>query len=131
MLRILLSLGFVAMLMSAVSAQGVNTTSRISFQQKEIDCRIVNVGEEQNFEFKVLSSGYEPVVLYRVKPDCSCTLVEFTREPIAPGTYGTISVSYTPEEAGRFSKTIYVRTNAANAPQQQLKITGFARPATR
>ena len=126
MLRFLLSFCILAGMVVGASAQGVNTTSRIAFSKKEIDCRVVEVGEEQTFDFQVVSSGYEPVVVYYVKPECTCTSVEYPERPIRPGTSGIISVKYTPDAPGRFKKWVLVRSNAANAPQQRLVITGFA-----
>ena len=127
MLRFLLSSCVLLGLVVGASAQSVNTTSRIAFDKRAHDCRVVEKGQEQTIEFRVVSSGYEPVVIYYVKPECSCTSVDYPKDPIVPGSSGIVSVTYTPEESGRFEKWISVRSNAANAPQQKLTITGFVK----
>ncbi len=126
-MRILVSICILVGTVSTGLAQGVNTTTRIAFDRTEHDFRIVPVGKELTVEYKVISAGYEPVVIYRVKPECSCTSVDYPKDPIAPGSFGIISVTYTPDAAGRFGKWIDIRSNAAHSPNQRLTFSGFAK----
>lgn len=125
MLRFLLSVILVAGAVSTSLAQGINTTTRIAYDRTEHDVRVVPVGKELTIDFKVISAGFEPVVLYKVKPDCECTSVTFPKDPIAPGSFGIISVKYTPDKPGKFTHSVFVQSNAANSPRTELKFSGF------
>lgn len=63
--------------------------------------------------FKIINSGTEPLVISNVRTTCGCTASQYTREPIAPNDTGFVKVTYNPKgRPGRFSKPVYVTTNA-------------------
>lgn len=67
--------------------------------------------------FEVKNVGDAPLVITRVMSSCGCTTPEFSKEPIAPGKSGQITVIYNPE--GRvypFVKTISVYSNGKQGP---------------
>jgi Protein of unknown function (DUF1573). len=62
--------------------------------------------------FTIKNVGSAPLVVTRVIASCGCTTPEWTKEPIAPGKTGEISVTYDPKgRPGSFSKTISVYSN--------------------
>ena len=62
--------------------------------------------------FKVKNEGQMPLVISNVNPSCGCTSREWTKEPIAPGKTGDITVTYDPAgRPGPFTKTISVFSN--------------------
>jgi len=62
--------------------------------------------------FKVKNEGQTPLVISNVNPSCGCTSREWTKEPIAPGKTGDITVTYDPAgRPGPFIKTISVFSN--------------------
>jgi len=65
-----------ALVPSAVQGQGINTTSRIAFDRTEHHFQVIATNEEQTLEFRVVSAGYEPLVIYAIKPEFSCTSVD-------------------------------------------------------
>ena len=66
----------------------------------EADGRVTTV-------FVCKNEGMTPLVLTNVKASCGCTTPKWTREPIAPGEAGEITVTYNPNgRPGRFQKTI-------------------------
>ncbi len=66
--------------------------------------------------FDIVNTGNENLVIEDVHPDCGCTAVAWTHEPIRPGEAGTINVTYNAEMLGRFSKGVEVWTNALELP---------------
>lgn len=99
----------------------------ITFADKTHDFGIAS--EEDNkithvFTFK--NTGDAPLVLNRVQASCGCTTPEWSREPIAPGGAGSITVTYsTAGRPGPFTKTISV---SSNADAQTLTIKGSVTP---
>ena len=70
-------------------------------------------GPAATCEFTFKNNGSEPIILQKVQPSCGCTTPSYSKEPIAPGTTGTINISYnTHGKATPFTKTITVVSNA-------------------
>ena len=75
--------------------------------------------------FTFSNTGTSPLVLTNVKSSCGCTVIRYIQEPVEPNEKGWIIVAYnTTGRPGKFSKTIVVTSNAANAPKQNLRISG-------
>ena len=69
-------------------------------------------------------SDAEPLYIYAVVSSCGCTSVDWTREEIAPGQDGVISVTYSNDMGeGLFDKSINVYTSAQKKPFK-LRIRG-------
>ena len=66
---------------------------------------------EHTFEFT--NTGKEPLIIQDVTPSCSCTKVDWDKQPILPGKVGhsTLGVK-TSELTGVFNKGVYIRSNA-------------------
>ncbi len=64
--------------------------------------------------FKFTNTGTAPLIINQAFASCGCTVPSFTKDPIKPGGTGSIDVTYdgTGRTAGRFAKTITVRSNA-------------------
>ena len=79
-----------------------------------------------SFVFKNL--GKDAIVINRVRSTCGCTVPEWPREPIEPGSSGKITVQYNTALSGTFLKSVYVYSTAANSPVK-LQIKGRVAPA--
>jgi uncharacterized cupredoxin-like copper-binding protein len=68
----------------------------------------------QKCTFTFTNTGDAPLVINQAVASCGCTVPSYTKEPIAPGKKGTISVTYNGKGKfpGHFKKTITVRSNA-------------------
>jgi len=78
-----------------------------------------------SFAFKVL--GDQAVVINRVRSSCGCTVPEWPREPIEPGSSGKITVQYNTALTGTFLKSVTVYSTASNSPVK-LQIKGKVVP---
>lgn len=97
----------------------------ITFAEKEYDFGQVNEQSgKATHVFEFTNTGNAPLVVQYVQASCGCTTPEWTKEPIAPGKKGVISVSYNPlGRPGPFTKPVTVRSNASNE-QEVLYIKG-------
>lgn len=67
-------------------------------------------------QFTVTNPTSKNMVITDVEPDCGCTLVTWTKEPIEPGKNGKIIVRYDAEQLGHFSKGLAVYIDQNQTP---------------
>jgi hypothetical protein len=67
----------------------------------------------QKYDFVVLNTGDQPLVIQNIVASCGCTTPEWTKSPIPPKGSGVISAIYDPaNRPGVFNKTLSVYTNS-------------------
>lgn len=77
-------------------------------------------------EFKVKNISSKPLAIYNVSASCGCTSVEWTREPVKPGSSGVITVEYANTDGPYpFDKNLTVYISALKKPIV-LKLRGVA-----
>lgn len=74
-------------------------------------------GEMISAKFKVENTGENPLILSDVKGSCSCTVAEFSEDPIAPGETGYIKAEVDTESfsVGPATRSITVLSNTTPA----------------
>lgn len=92
----------------SISAQAVISADQASHdfgEIKEADGKVTHT-------FQISNTGDQPLVITRVIASCGCTTPEWTKEPIAAGGKGTISITFDPKNRpGPFAKTVSVYSN--------------------
>ena len=88
--------------------------AKIQFAEKVINYGKIEKRANGTRVFKFKNEGTEPLVLNSVRASCGCTTPKWTREPIAPGAEGNITVKYDTNRMGNFHKTVTVNSNATN-----------------
>ncbi|MBE6287733.1 MAG: DUF1573 domain-containing protein [Mediterranea massiliensis] len=63
-------------------------------------------------QYTITNTGDKPLVLSEVIPDCACSVAHWTQTPIAPGTTGTVHVTFDAEALGYFQKSVAIISNA-------------------
>lgn len=63
-------------------------------------------------EYTITNTGDQPLVLTEVEPDCACSVVQWTKTPIAPGAKGTVNVTFDAKALGHFQKSVAIYSNA-------------------
>ncbi|MBK9729725.1 MAG: DUF1573 domain-containing protein [Chitinophagaceae bacterium] len=76
-----------------------------------------------SYTFEFTNTGTQPVTITKAQPGCSCTVSDYTKEPVLPGKKGLVKATYNAHSAGMFNKTITVSTAPGNE-STILKITG-------
>ncbi|WP_338760222.1 DUF1573 domain-containing protein [Bernardetia sp. ABR2-2B] len=86
--------------------------ARIEFEKTVHDFGNIKEGEVVEHVFKFKNIGETPLILTGVQPSCGCTASDFTKEPVAPGGEGTISLSFNSAgKVGAQNKTATVKAN--------------------
>ncbi|MDD7437730.1 MAG: DUF1573 domain-containing protein [Bacteroidales bacterium] len=100
------------------NAQDDSNAAKIEAKETEHDFGIFKESDgDVSHVFVVTNTGKSPLVITRVISSCGCATPSFTKEPIAPGKSGEITVVYNP--TGRvypFTKTISVYSNGKKGP---------------
>lgn len=107
----------------AAALSTLTLTAQVNFDQVRHEFGTILWQTPATATFTVTNNGAQPVVILDVDPDCGCTVASWTHSPIAPGSTGTIGVTYDTELLGSFEKSIEVRTSAAAQPTR-LTVSG-------
>lgn len=98
------------------SETSIQAKTSISLDSTEIDLGSFGLRESITRNVLISNTGSELLVINDVTTSCSCTEVEYSREPVRPGQRTEITVRYNPDEKGFFSKTISIYSNAGGSP---------------
>lgn len=75
--------------------------------------------------FVFTNTGDSPLTITAARASCGCTQPRYPREAVAPGDTASITVTYDPAgRPGRFSKSIYVDSDAKTDHRSRLLIEG-------
>ncbi len=113
---------FITLLLFAICASGM-AQPVAHFSEIRHDFGSITWKMSAMTTFSVKNEGNSPLIIENVHPDCGCTVVNWTKLPIAPGEAGKILATYNAELLGSFRKQIAVHTNAAERPVY-LTLTG-------
>ncbi|MFT6814334.1 MAG: hypothetical protein ACJAZ3_000220 [Sphingobacteriales bacterium] len=101
-----------------------------TFEKEVHDFGTVIEGDKAKYEFKFTNTGTEPLVLTAVNASCGCTTPEWTKEPVAAGATGIITVIYNSKNRpGPFNKSITIMSNA-KTPRKVIYIKGKVEKGT-
>lgn len=117
------------MIISCLSIAGFSQTttedSGIRWETVTKDFNRIKTGTVAEFTFKVKNISKFPLVISSANPSCGCTASSYTKAPIKPGEFGSVTASYNTEgRPGFFYKTI--RVTFSNGTISDLAITGTA-----
>ena len=107
--------------------KGKDSHAIIEMVDTLIDLGDIKKGEnsKRTAKFEFRNKGNAPLVLQKVDAYCSCTQPSYTKEPIQPGKYGKIEVTFDANllVARTFKKNLQIYSNADNGPQL-IKVSG-------
>lgn len=84
----------------------------IEFEETVHDFGNIKEGEKVEHTFKFKNTGNVPLIVTAVQPSCGCTASDFTKDPVAPGGEGTISLTFDSKgKPGTVNKTATVKAN--------------------
>lgn len=63
------------------------------------------------FTFEFTNTGKVPVTITKASPSCSCTVPDFSKEPVLPGKKGIVKATFNAHKPGLIEKTITVNTD--------------------
>lgn len=105
------------------------TEPSITFDKTSFNFGNINeLGGLKTHVFSFTNNGSQPLIVSDVTTTCGCTVPEWSREPIAPGSTGTVKVTFDPKgRPGAFRKGITVNSNARESTVV-LYIVGLVSP---
>lgn len=116
--------GIVPASTASESTPATTTISEMTFESMEYNFGSVKAGDVVNHTFKFKNTGNFPLIISKANATCGCTVPEWPKDPIAPGSSGEIKVKF--NSKGRSNlQTKYVNITANTKPEvTRLKITG-------
>ncbi|MCD6017448.1 MAG: Lipoprotein [Bacteroidetes bacterium] len=97
---------------------------QLKFKDPKKNFGFVKKGEVVTIEFDFTNSGNQPAIISEAKAECSCTTVDFPKQPIAPGQSAKIIVIFdTKSVYDRQDRIVEVLSNAKH-PSQKIRFKG-------
>ena len=100
----------------------LNAQAKIKFTETKKDLGKVKQGEVVSAEYEFKNEGDQPLLISDYKVECTCTTVDFPKQPIAPGQTGKITVKFDTKSAyDRQDRKIEIISNAKNSASVRIK----------
>jgi len=87
------------------------------FNKSEHDFGTVKKGSKNETEFIVTNNGNADLVIINASATCGCTVPDYPKTPIKPGSSAPIKVAFSANSAGAQSKTVTLTTNTATGSE--------------
>ena len=93
----------------------------------------VNKGEQVMVKFRFRNTGTQPLIVAGVRAGCGCTVPDYTKGAIPPGSEGEVTGAFNSNKAaaGEVRKSIFVTTNTINNTKHTLIFTGLIKEAAK
>lgn len=94
----------------------------LTFEETKHNFGMIRQGEVVSHEFKYTNTGDAPLIITEAVVTCTCTKVDFPKQPIAKGETGIVKVTFESKSAiDRQERTVVLKSNAAK-PETTLTI---------
>ena len=102
---------------SFVAQQAIAITqgAEISFDKSTHDYGQIEKSANGECVFVFTNTGNQPLKISNAKGSCGCTVPQWPREEIAPGSTGEIRVRYDTKRVGVINKSVTIQSNAMNS----------------
>ncbi len=99
------------------SAKNTGPITTVALSGPHFDFGNIKKGEKVSHTYEFTNTGKIPLIISDVRPGCGCTAPEFTKEPIAPGKTGKVTLSFDSSQfEGPVSKEANVFANVEKSP---------------
>lgn len=89
-----------------------NSLPKIEFDKENHDFGVIIQGEKVSHIFKYKNIGGSDLIIREVKATCGCTVVKFSRDPLASGKEDAVEVVFDSDRRqGIQHKTVYLWAN--------------------
>ena len=87
----------------------------------------VKKGEVVNLDYAITNRGNQPLIISDAEISCSCTQVDFPKQPLLPGQSATVTVHFDTKSAyDRQDRVVYLNSNDP-AGKAKLRYKGFVK----
>lgn len=118
-----LILSFTALVLTTALFAQKKADDIAKFAVETIDQGKLKQNNPEEVKFIVTNIGKEPLIIEQANPTCGCTIGDYTKTPIAPGTTGFVSAKFNAANVGHFTKTLTVKFAGAD-DVKNIVITG-------
>lgn len=92
-------------------------TPKLVMEETEYDFGTIEAGIKVTHVFKFVNEGSAPLVISRINTPCGCTAPSWSKEPIAPGKSGEITVTFNSTgKVGNQVKSLSIIYNSEMSP---------------
>jgi hypothetical protein len=112
MKRLILSL--TALVLSTAMFAQKKSDEVAKFAAETIDQGKLKQNNPEEVRFIVTNISKEPLIIEQANPTCGCTIGDYTKTPIAPGSTGYVSAKFNAANLGHFTKTLTVKFAGAD-----------------
>lgn len=99
-----------------ITASLIENSTSIKFEKDLIDFGKLTSGEVVTCSFKFKNTGKNDLIISSVTGNCGCTVADYPRTPISPGSEGQITVRYDSEGTNQFRVVKEVSVLANTTP---------------
>jgi hypothetical protein len=108
---------FLMYLTPALQAQ-----AKIKFIETKKDLGKVKKGDVVSADYEFTNEGDQPLIITNYEVECSCTTVDFPKQPIAPGQTNKLTVKFDTKSAyDRQDRKVVIISNAKNSASVRIK----------
>ncbi len=118
-----LFLSLTALTFSAILFAQKTVADVAKFESETINQGYLKQNEPKEVKFIVTNISKEPLIIEQANPTCGCTMGDYTKAPIAPGTTGFISAKFNAANVGHFTKNLTVKFSGVDE-MKSITITG-------
>lgn len=101
--------------MTPVQTPATEEATTLEWKKKSHDFGDIVQGTKAKYVFTFINKGSANVLITNATASCGCTVPNFSKEPIAPGGTGSVTVIFdSNNKSGKFTKSVTVTTSAGN-----------------
>jgi hypothetical protein len=101
---------------------------QLKFKDVKKNFGFVKKGEQIKLSYSFTNTGNQPLLISETKVECSCTKVNYPKEPVLPGKEGIIEVIFdTAPTYDRQDRMIEIYSNDAAKSPQKIRFKGVVR----
>lgn len=94
------------------TATNVEEPKEIEWKKTSHDFGEIIQGTKAKYTFTFINKGTTPIIINNATASCGCTVPNFSKEPVEPGSQGSVTAIFDSSgKSGNFAKSITVITN--------------------
>ena len=121
--RIFYLKAFVILMFLISCALNSSAQAKIKFTtETKKDLGKVKKGDVVTADYEFMNEGNLPLIISNYEVECTCTTVDFPKQPIAPGQTGKLTVKFDTKSAyDRQDRKVVILSNAKNSASVRIK----------
>lgn len=107
------------MLVLSISFSSALAQAKMEIKDAKKSFGFVKKGELVKLDYEISNIGNEPLMITEAEVSCSCTTVDFPKQPIAPGQAAKVTVNFdTKTVYDRQDRVVLLKSNDPKSPSK-------------